>query len=321
MKSAARYIFHGHPTRRPQNPHPDSPDTPEPYVVSDDLKRAVNLAIFLGRPLLLEGEAGCGKTRLAYAVAYELGLPLYRWDVRSTDKAQHGFYTYDAIRRLYDVHVINAASQNQAAVPPENLRPPNPADPKNYREKQALYKAFSCRGYSAVVLIDEIDKAEIDFPNDLLAVLEPPRRFFIPETNETIEADPEYPPIVLITSNKEKGNLPAPFLRRCIYHFVSFPETDDLMKIVAQHYELSDAKAPPSDLVGTAIERFLDMRDKGGLYKKPGTSEFIDWLHALHQFEEKPYSPAKIPERGPFPYSELLFKLRDDWRRMQRAYE
>jgi len=320
-KPAAHYTFRGDPTRRPKTPHPESLDTAEPYVVSDNLKRAVNLAIFLGRPLLLEGEAGCGKTRLAYAVAYELGLPLYRWDVRSTDKAHHGFYTYDAIRRLHDVHVIDAASHNPQIAHTENLKNLNPADPKNYREKQALYKAFSCRGHSAVVLIDEIDKAEIDFPNDLLAVLEPPRRFFIPETNETIEAHPEYPPIVIITSNKEKGNLPAPFLRRCVYHFVAFPEKDELIKIVAQHYKVAEESPPPSELVDTATNRFLDLREKGGLYKKPGTSEFIDWLHALHQFEAKPYDSTNIPETGPFPYAELLFKLRDDWRRMQKPYE
>ncbi|MDZ8241501.1 MAG: MoxR family ATPase [Nostoc sp. ChiQUE01a] len=230
-----RLTFENNPNNRPQKPHKDSPKHPEPYVVSPELKKAVNLAIYLRRPLLLEGDAGCGKTRLASAVAYELGLPLYRWDVRSTTKAQDGLYEYDAILRLHDVQTQKVEQQspvNSVGTDKENR---NPANPKDYRRFGALGKAFQLKNCPAVVLIDEIDKADLDFPNDLLTVLDEPWAFNIKETGETIRAT--YPrkdseksdtkidcrPIVIITSNKEKGNLPAPFLRRCLYHYVDFP--------------------------------------------------------------------------------------------------
>jgi MoxR-like ATPase len=322
MSSPTKLTFENNPELRLENPHKDSPKHPEPYVVANELKKAVNLAIYLRRPLLLEGDAGCGKTRLASAVAYELGLPLYRWDVRSTTKAQDGLYEYDAILRLHDV-------QTQKFTPPVDVAKTdededeerlnrNPANPKHYRRFGALGKAFKLKDYPAVVLIDEIDKADLDFPNDLLTVLDEPWEFKIKETGETIRAN--HKPIVIITSNKEKGNLPAPFLRRCLYHYVDFPNNKErLQEIVEKHYRIREEAPPPSALVENAIERFLSVWNEGGLFKKPGTSEFLDWLKALHTFEPKPYNAAQLKKDKLLPYRELLFKLQQDWKKYAKA--
>jgi MoxR-like ATPase len=305
------YQFEGNPDRCPQKPHPDSPKTREPYLASPDLQQAVNLAIYLKRPLLLEGEAGCGKTRLARAVAYELGLPFYRWDIRSTTKAVQGLYEYDAISRLHDVQILERTQQ----LPKQADR--NPQNPADYITLGALGKAFKT-DRPAVVLIDEIDKADLDFPNDLLGVLDEPWRFEIPETGElgdrAIEA--KHAPIVIITSNKEKGNLPAPFLRRCLYHYVAFP-VDRLQEIVRLHYEYPSADSPrelPDEtLLDRATDLFLQLREQG-LFKKPGTSEFLDWFRALAHFEAQPY-PAEELTLDTLPYRELLLKLRQDWQK------
>lgn len=313
MNQKRRYIFRG-TMQAPSAPrHPDTPQQPEPYVADAELVQAVNLAISLKRPLLLEGEAGCGKTRLARAVAYELGLPFYSWYVRSTSKAQEGLYSYDAIRRLHDVHTFQLEIQPESTS--EAAQRHDPRNPKDYRQLGPLGKAFALRDTSAVVLIDEIDKADIDFPNDLLAVLDDPWAFEIPETNERIAAVPEHKPIVIITSNKEKGNLPAPFLRRCIYYYVDFPNDEARLKVIVErHYQTRQAPAPPDDLITSAIMAFLSVRNKGNLYKNPGTSEFLDWLEALHSFEGNPYSPALLNQPDDtLPYRELLFKVRADW--------
>lgn len=173
------------------------------------------------------------------------------------------------------------------------------------------------KDYPAVVLIDEIDKADLDFPNDLLTVLDEPWEFKIKETGETIRAT--HKPIVFITSNKEKGNLPAPFLQRCLYHYLDFPnDQKQLQEIVEKHYQFQK-EAPPSDLVENAIERFLDVWKDGGLFKKPGTSEFLDWLKALHKFEPKPYNAAQLKKDKLLPYRELLFKLQQDWKKYAKA--
>jgi MoxR-like ATPase len=323
MTGAERLKFYGD-RQQPKSPHKDAPQQPEPYVVSNELRQAVNLALFLRRPLLLEGDAGCGKTRLAYSVAYELGLPLYRWDVRSSTQAQDGLYEYDAILRLHDVEVQkltgNAPPPVSADDPDQDDdNPPaqrNPGNPKHYRKFGALGKAFRMRDRPAVVLIDEIDKADLDFPNDLLTVLDEPWEFTIRETGETITADPQHRPIVIITSNKEKGNLPAPFLRRCIYRYLEFPAQPDALKaIVQRHYELQATEAPTDELQTEAATQFLDKRQERKWYKPPGTSEFLDWLKALHQFEDTAYSIDQLKQEGaPFPYPELLFKRQDDWR-------
>jgi MoxR-like ATPase len=324
MQLSPRLTFENNYALRPENPHQDSPAKPEPYVVAPELKKAVNLAIYLRRPLLLEGDAGCGKTRLASAVAYELGLPLYRWDVCSTTKAQNGLYEYDAILRLHDVQTQKVESPlpvNQAETNEEEgteIIHRHPANPKHYRKFGALGKAFRLKDCEAVVLIDEIDKADLDFPNDLLAVLDDPWSFKIKETGETITAT--HKPIVIITSNKEKGNLPAPFLRRCLYYYVDFPnDSGRLQEIVAKHYQICEETPPPSNLVKTATERFLNIWNEGGLFKKPGTSEFLDWLKALHTFESKPYSAQQLAKDQVLPYRELLFKLRDDWKKYAKV--
>ena len=300
--SAPPYEFTGDCSRRPPVAHPHSPTTPEPYIVLDELKQAVNLAIYLGRPLLLEGEAGCGKTKLARAVAYELGLPFYRWDVRSSSKAQEGLYTYDAILRLHDVETAKLQKPVDR----------DPADAETYVNLGELGKAFALPDCPGVVLIDEIDKADIDFPNDLLAVLEEPCAFKIRETGRPVTAT--HKPIVIITSNKEKGNLPAPFLRRCLYYFLEFPEKERLEAIVAEHYKIKEWQAPSADLVSGAIDRFMGLRTEK-LFKKPGTSEFLDWLCALTHFLPQPYAPQDLRPEKPLPYPELLFKIQADWKR------
>ncbi len=308
------YRFQGDPSQRPAKAHPDSPQHPEPYIAEEELIQAVNVAMYVRRPLLLEGEAGCGKTRLAAAIAYELGLPFYRWDIRSTTKAQEGLYEYDAILRLHDVQAQKVDTKLKR----------DPSDPTGYRKFGALGKAFRLKDRPAVVLIDEIDKADLDFPNDLLAVLDEPWTFDIPETGETIQANPEYQPIIIITSNKEKGNLPAPFLRRCVYYYVKFPDSPSrLQSIVDAHYQPQkvsaaapeQAQAPDAKLVNVAATRFLEIRKDDGLFKKPGTSEFLDWLDAMQHFEQKPWTAAKLKAAKTLPYRELLFKLRADWQK------
>ena len=308
--------------RPPGTRHPDAPKSPEPYIAPDGLVKAVNLAIFLRRPLLLEGEAGCGKSRLGRAVAYELGLPFYLWCVRSTSRAQEGLYSYDAILRLHDVHTRQFETAAEPEAAPDRPYPPrDPRNPAHYLQFGALGKAFMLRDCPAVVLIDEIDKADIDFPNDLLTVLDDPWSFAIPETGETIAAAEEYKPIVIITSNKEKGNLPAPFLRRCIYYYVDFPEdVDRLQEIVEAHYQLRTVSPPKAGLVQAAAQRFLEVRQKGDLHKMPGTSEFLDWLEALRSFEPTAYTPEHLKkDKAALPYPELLFKLRADWLRYTKA--
>ena len=259
---------------------------------------------------------GAVRRRLARAVAYELGLPFYPWYVRSTSKAQEGLYTYDAILRLHDVQTA------QLGLPAdiETGIQRDPRRPTDYRRFGPLGKAFGLLDRPAVVLIDEIDKADVDFANDLLSVLDDPWEFEIPETGEHVRCRADLRPIVIITSNKEKGNLPAPFLRRCIYYFVEFPGTEERLRdIVAAHYEVKNGVPPPPMLTVRASERFIAIRRQEGLHKKPGTSEFLDWLQTLDKFEEASYDPDKVRGEAPPPYRELLFKLRADWLRAAEA--
>lgn len=312
-------IFANDPSCRPDDAHVDSPDAPEPYVIEDqELQRAINLAIYLQRPLLLEGEAGCGKTCLATAVAYELGLPLYRWDIRSTSKAREGLYEYDALLRLHDVQV-RAVDQTGR----------DPSNPENYVRYGALGKAFMLETCPAVVLIDEIDKADLDFPNDLLAVLEQPWKFEIPESgrlnpdtqkieNKTVMAT--YPPIVIITSNREKMSLPKPFLRRCVYYYMKFPSPASLTVIAQRHFEAQSLKLN-EDLLQAATQRLDNLRTgEHALAKKPGTSEFLDWLKAMHRFGSLNAAIEDLirhlqvePQSDMVPFREALFKIQRDW--------
>lgn len=297
----------------PKHPTLDAYTEPEPYrPSSQELIDAVNLAIFLGRPLLLEGEAGSGKSRLAYAVAYELGLPLKVWHVRSNSKAEDGIYRFDAIRRLYDAQ----PQKTDVPVDPKH----DPANLANYVTYGPLGQAFRQPAYPTVVLIDEIDKADLDFPNDLLNIIED-GCFTIRETDEPVITT--HKPILFITSNREKGNLPLPFLRRCVYHFMRFPaHEDELFDIVDRHYRAREEKQTKTKdkgavqklqpaLAKAAIQRFMKLR-QSTLHKKPGTSELLDWLAALHFFRQEPFAPDQLAEPSPVPYPGLLYKLQVD---------
>ena len=227
----------------------------ERYIATRDLEVAVNAAVTLQRPLLVKGEPGTGKTVLAHEVAEALGLPLIEWHIKSTTKAQQGLYEYDAVSRLRDGQLGDAKVH----------------DISNYIVRGKLWEAFDAEEQS-VVLIDEIDKADIEFPNDLLLELDR-MEFFVYETRQTIVARQR--PIVIITSNNEK-ELPDAFLRRCFFHYIRFPDRETMEKIVQAHYP--DLK---QDLAREALNVFFQIRDVPGLKKKPATSELLDWLKLL----------------------------------------
>ena len=225
------------------------------YVSTDDLTVAVNAAIALERPLLVKGEPGTGKTELALQVAKALKLPILEWNIKSTTKAQQGLYEYDAVSRLRD----------------SQLGEERVHDVKNYIKKGKLWQAFEA-DERIVLLIDEIDKADIEFPNDLLQELDK-MEFHVYETGETIKA--KVRPIVIITSNNEK-ELPDAFLRRCFFHYIRFPEADVLKQIVDVHFP-----GIKPELVAEALTQFYEIRETPGLKKKPSTSEVLDWLKLL----------------------------------------
>ncbi|MCR9104792.1 MAG: MoxR family ATPase [Gammaproteobacteria bacterium] len=227
----------------------------ERYVATDDLRMAVNAAVTLQRPLLIKGEPGTGKTMLAEEVAQGLGMRLIQWHIKSTTKAQQGLYEYDAVSRLRDSQLGDEKVHDIA----------------NYIKKGKLWEAFDA-DEQVVLLIDEVDKADIEFPNDLLVELDR-MEFFVYETGETIKAKQR--PIIIITSNNEK-ELPDAFLRRCFFHFINFPDRDTMREIIDVHYP-NIAK----ELVQEAMEVFFDVRAIPGLKKKPSTSELIDWLKLL----------------------------------------
>ncbi len=225
------------------------------YIASDDLRASVNVAVTLERPLLVRGEPGTGKTRLAEAVAEELGMELLVWGVKSTTRAQDGLYVYDTVQRLYDSQFGEG----------------DPSDIARYIRLGRLGEAFA-RPERVVLVIDEIDKADLEFPNDLLWELDR-MSFHIPETGETVSATQR--PVVIITSNAEK-ELPDAFLRRCVFHYIEFPAPEQMAQIVRVHHPgLEDA------LLDAALEAFYTLRRFEGLAKRPSTSELIDWVQAL----------------------------------------
>ena len=229
------------------------------YVATPDLMLAVNAAIRLQRPLLVKGEPGTGKTMLAEQVAASLGLPLLQWHIKSTTKAQQGLYEYDAVSRLRDSQMADPESVGRVR------------DIRNYIVPGMLWQAFSAE-QPVALLIDEIDKADIEFPNDLLRELDR-MEFHCYETRETIRA--KHRPLVFITSNNEK-ELPDAFLRRCFFHYIRFPEAETLRRIVDLHFP-----GLKQDLLAAALKSFQDIRNLPGLKKKPSTSELIDWLRLL----------------------------------------
>jgi MoxR-like ATPase len=225
------------------------------YIATDDLMMAVNAALTLERPLLVKGEPGTGKTMLAIEIARALGRPIYEWHIKSTTKAQHGLYEYDAVSRLRDSQLGDGRVH----------------DIRNYIVQGMLWKAFIA-DEPAVLLIDEVDKADIEFPNDLLRELDR-MEFYVYETQELVKA--RHRPLVLITSNNEK-ELPDAFLRRCFFHYIRFPDHETMERIVRVHHP--DIK---KQLLREALEAFFEIREVPGLKKKPSTSELLDWLKLL----------------------------------------
>lgn len=266
-----------------------------PYLPSEELVSAVNMTIFLEkRPLLIKGEPGSGKTRLARHVAYELGLPYCEWHIKSTSRARDGFYTYDAVRRLHDAQLARIDEKARTKV----------EDLGHYIRFGELGQAYQ-QSQRAVVLIDEIDKADIDFPNDLLLELDQ-QRFIIEETGQEIKA--QQPPVVFITSNDEK-DLPDAFLRRCLFHYIEFPSPEQLAAIVKAHFPAS----PPA-IGQAAIDRFLKLRQqmeqqKGKAGKKVSTSELLDWFTVLRQHPEDEIL-ARL--KGQLPFPEVMLKSWED---------
>ena len=245
-------------------------ETNQSYIVSEDLLSVVNMAVTLEKPLLVKGEPGTGKTMLAHAVAESLGKKLIIWNIKSTTKAQDGLYTYDVVQRLYD-------SQFGGEVD----------DISKYIKYGKLGEALM-DDEQVVLLIDEIDKADLEFPNDLLWELDQ-MEFFVQETKVTIKA--KHRPAVIITSNAEK-ELPDAFLRRCLFHYIEFPDRVQMRKIIAAHFESIE-----SELVERAMDAFYRIRDLPDLEKKPSTSELIDWLRALIAGG---VDPEEIKKKVPF---------------------
>ncbi len=256
------------------------------YVATEDLRVAVNAAITLERPLLVKGEPGTGKTELARQVSSSLGLRLIEWHVKSTTRAQQGLYEYDAVSRLRD----------------SQLGDPRVQDVKNYIKPGKLWEAFAAEE-RLVLLIDEIDKADIEFPNDLLQELDR-MEFHVYETGETISAVNR--PIVIITSNNEK-ELPDAFLRRCFFHFISFPDADTMTQIIDVHFpEIKKT------LVREALTQFYEIRETAGLKKKPSTSEVLDWLKLLVADDVDPATLRADPKSAIPPLHGALLKNEQD---------
>ena len=258
------------------------------YVASQDLMTTVNIAVTLQKPLLIKGEPGTGKTMLAQAVAEALGKKLIIWNVKSTTKAQDGLYVYDVVQRLYDSQFGNTGVDDIA----------------KYIKLGKLGEAFSA-DEQVVLLIDEVDKADLEFPNDLLWELDQ-MEFYIPETKETIKAKQR--PIVIITSNAEK-ELPDAFLRRCVFHYIEFPDQEQMEAILRVHFDKLDER-----LMQQALATFYWVRELRGIEKKPSTSELVDWIRALVAGGVDP----KMVERN-VPFAGVLLKKDKDLQVLQKS--
>ena len=258
------------------------------YVASEELLQAANIAIALQKPLLIKGEPGTGKTVLAQAIATAMGKPLTIWNIKSTTKAQDGLYVYDVVQRLYDSQFGGQGVD----------------DIKKYVKLGKLGEAFSAEE-QVVLLIDEIDKADLEFPNDLLWELDR-MEFYIPETKETVKAKQR--PIVIITSNAEK-ELPDAFLRRCVFHYIEFPDQAQMEAILRVHFENLDEQ-----LIRQSLTAFYWLRELRGIEKKPSTSELVDWLRAL---VAGGVDPARIEDT--IPYAGVLLKKDKDLRTLRKV--
>ncbi len=259
----------------------------ERYIATDELMLAVKAAMLLSRPLLIKGEPGTGKTLLAAEIARSLAMPLYEWHIKSTTKAQQGLYEYDAVSRLRDSQLGDARVR----------------DIGNYIVKGTLWEAFEC-DVQPVVLIDEIDKADIEFPNDLLRELDR-MEFSVHETRATVRA--KHRPLIIITSNDEK-ELPDAFLRRCFFHYIRFPDAETMTRIVDVHFP-----GLKRDLLQSALQTFFKVRETPGLKKRPSTSEFLDWIKLLVAEDIAPESLRGDDARSLIPplYGALLKNEQD----------
>lgn len=289
------------------NPRPNAWNQPEPYLPSKPLVDAVNTALYLRRPLLLEGEPGCGKTRLAFAVAYELGYPLYQCYIRSTSRAQDLLYDYDALRRLYDIQEKVAKQRSE------------------YVTLKELGEAIkqSEEDNPSVILIDEVDKADIDFPNDLLLELD--RLQFQVKEDPEVNYDAlkgkkrderrEFLPLIIITSNREK-ELPKAFLRRCLFYYIDFPTKQALEEILKKHFQPKlEPLSKLTPMFEQALTKFLELRELRNWRKKPGTSEFLDWVAILERDEQAKKISAQQLESTDLenlPHLETLIKIQSD---------
>jgi MoxR-like ATPase len=311
MGEIGERIYVGDGKRR-YEPLQNAWDQQEPYIAAPELAEAVNIALYLRRPLLLEGEPGCGKTQLAYAVAYELGYPLKPCYIRSTTRAQDLLYKYDAVKRFYDIQETRAVNDGTKVLPSRKV----------YVELGRLGEAIQLaqNDIPSVVLIDEIDKADIDFPNDLLLELDR-LRFEVGEVKEyTFDAlkgqsrdqRKDCLPLIIVTSNREK-ELPKPFLRRCLFHYIEFPSRKTLVTILKTHF-YQETITP---LFTQALNKFWKLRfqQEFSWRKEPGTSEFLDWVRILEQkigrndIEIEEFKDCKIPK---LPFLETLVKTQSD---------
>ncbi|MBD0346708.1 MAG: MoxR family ATPase [Coleofasciculus sp. Co-bin14] len=307
MDDLAKRLYTGKGECR-YEPLPDAWKEPEPYIAPKSLTDAVNAALYLRRPLLLEGDPGCGKTRLAYAVAYELGYPLHTCYIRSTSRAQDLLYDYDALGRLYDIQEGKVAD--------------NPTKARSRQEYVTLGElgnaiAQSQKDIPSVVLIDEIDKADIDFPNDLLLELdrlqfqvkEVPEMRFDALNGKKRQERREFLPLIIVTSNREK-ELPKPFLRRCLFYYIEFPNQETLKQILKSHFQ-----PKLTSLFEAALKKFWQLRELKSWRKIPGTSEFLDWVTILEREKQaKKLTAKELESTHPvnLPHLETLVKTQSD---------